>query len=140
MTSLVIVEHDNQTIRPATLNAVTAALQCSSELHLLVAGGNSKAAADAAAKISGVTKVLHVDSEGLAHGLAESMAAQVLSIAPAYSHIVFAATASGKNIAPRVAAITMPMIRPASRTSRKTMMSAPSMIYSAITTPLAVDS
>ncbi len=105
MTSLVIAEHDNATIRPATLNVVNAALQCGGEVHLLVAGANAHAAAAAAAHIAGVGKVLHAEDAGLAHGLAENMAAQVLAIAANYSHILFAATASGKNIAPRVAAL-----------------------------------
>ena len=104
MTSLVIAEHDNTSIKPATLNTITAALQCGGEVHVLVAGFNAAAAAAAAAQIAGVTKVIHADEAGLAHGLAENVTAQVLSIASAYSHLVFAATASGKNIAPRVAA------------------------------------
>ena len=104
MTSLVIAEHDNNTIRVATLNAVTAAVQCGGDVHLLVAGTNAGAAAAAAAQIAGVTKVIHADDAGFEHGLAENMAAQVLAIASGYSHILFAATASGKNIAPRVAA------------------------------------
>ena len=104
MTSLVIAEHDNTTLRPATLNVVTAALQCGGDVHVLVAGANAGAVATAAAQIAGVTKVLHADDACLAHGLAENMAAQVLASATNYSHILFAATASGKNIAPRVAA------------------------------------
>jgi electron transfer flavoprotein alpha subunit len=104
MTSLVIAEHDNASIKPATLNTVTAALQCSGDVHVLVAGSNAGAAAAAAAQIAGVTKVLHADDAGLAHGLAENVAAQVLAIAANYSHILFPATASGKNVAPRVAA------------------------------------
>jgi electron transfer flavoprotein alpha subunit len=104
MTSLVIAEHDNASIRPATLNTVTAAAKCGGEVHVLVAGHNAGAAAAAAAQIAGVSKVIHADAEHLAHGLAENMAAQVLAIASAYSHILFPATASGKNIAPRVAA------------------------------------
>jgi electron transfer flavoprotein alpha subunit len=104
MTSLVIAEHDNASIKPATLNTVTAAAQCGGEVHVLVAGHNAGAAAAAAAQIAGVAKVIHADAEHLAHGLAENMAAQVLAIASAYSHILFPATASGKNIAPRVAA------------------------------------
>jgi electron transfer flavoprotein alpha subunit len=104
MTSLVIAEHDNKSIKVATLNTVTAALQCGGDVHVLVAGSNAAAAAAEAAKITGVTKVLHADDAGLAHGLAENMAAQVLAIAKDYSHILFPATASGKNIAPRVAA------------------------------------
>ena len=104
MTSLVIAEHDNASIKPATLNTVTAAAQCGGDVHVLVAGHNAGAAAAAAAQIAGVAKVIHADEAGLAHGLAENVTAQVLAIAGNYSHIVFAATASGKNIAPRVAA------------------------------------
>jgi len=104
MTSLVIAEHDNKSIKGATLNTVTAALQCGGDVHVLVAGSDAAAAAADAARITGVTKVLHADDAGLAHGLAENMAAQVLAIAKDYSHILFPATASGKNIAPRVAA------------------------------------
>jgi electron transfer flavoprotein alpha subunit len=104
MTSLVIAEHDNASIKGATLNTVTAATQCGGDVHVLVAGHNAGAAAKAASQIAGVAKVIHADGEHLAHGLAENMAAQVLAIAGAYSHILFPATASGKNIAPRVAA------------------------------------
>ena len=104
MTSLVIAEHDNASIKPATLNTVTAAIECGGAVHVLVAGANAAAAAAAAAQIVGVTKVLHAEGDAFAHGLAENMAAQVLSIAANYSHILFPATASGKNIAPRVAA------------------------------------
>jgi electron transfer flavoprotein alpha subunit len=104
MTSLVIAEHDNASIKGATLNTVTAALACGGDVHVLVAGANAGPAAAAAAQIAGVAKVIHVDGAHFAHGLAENMAAQVLAIASAYSHIVFPATASGKNIAPRVAA------------------------------------
>ncbi len=104
MASLVIAEHDNASLKPATLNTVTAAVQCGGQVHVLVAGHNAAAAAQAAAQIAGVSKVIHADDAGLAHALAENMAAQVLAIAPAYSHILFAATASGKNVAPRVAA------------------------------------
>jgi electron transfer flavoprotein alpha subunit len=104
MTSLVIAEHDNATIRPATLNTVTAAAQCGGDVHVLVAGANAGEAAKAAAQIAGVAKVIHADGAQFEHGLAENMAAQVLAIASSYSHILFPATASGKNIAPRVAA------------------------------------
>jgi len=104
MTSLVIAEHDNTSIKGATLNTVTAALKCGGDVHVLVAGANAGAAAAAAAQIAGVAKVLHADAEGLAHGLAENMTAQILAIAQNYSHILFPATASGKNIAPRLAA------------------------------------
>ena len=104
MTALVIAEHDNASIKGATFNTVTAALACGGEVHVLVAGANAGAAAAAAAQIAGVAKVLHIDSDGLAHGLAENVTAQVLAVASGYSHILFPATASGKNIAPRVAA------------------------------------
>jgi electron transfer flavoprotein alpha subunit len=104
MTALVIAEHDNASIKGATLNTVAAAAQCGGEVHVLIAGHNAGPAAAAAAQIAGVAKVIHADAEYLAHGLAENMAAQVLAIASAYSHILFPATASGKNIAPRVAA------------------------------------
>ncbi len=105
MSALVIAEHDNASIKGATLNTVTAAAQCGGEVHVLVAGTNAAAAAQAAAQIVGVSKVLHADAPGLNHGLAESVAAQVLAVAQGYSHILFPATASGKNLAPRVAAL-----------------------------------
>ncbi len=104
MTSLVIAEHDNASIKGATLNTVTAAAACGGDVHVLVAGHNAAAAAQAAAQIAGVAKVIHADSEALAHGLAENVAAQVLAIVGNYSHILFPATAAGKNVAPRVAA------------------------------------
>ena len=104
MASLVIAEHDNASIKGATLNTVTAAVACGGDVHVLVAGHNAGAAVQAAAHIAGVSKVIHADAEGLAHGLAENVAAQVLAIAGNYSHILFPATASGKNVAPRVAA------------------------------------
>jgi electron transfer flavoprotein alpha subunit len=104
MTSLVIAEHDNASIKGATLNTVTAAAKCGGDVHVLVAGHNAGEAAKQAALIAGVSKVIHAEGEHFAHGLAENVAAQVLAIAGAYSHILFPATASGKNIAPRVAA------------------------------------
>ena len=104
MANLVIAEHDNASIKGATLNTVTAAVACGGDVHVLVAGHNAGAAAQAAAQIAGVSKVIHADSEGLAHGLAENVAAQVLAIAANYTHILFPATAAGKNVAPRVAA------------------------------------
>ncbi len=109
MAALVIAEHDNTSIKGATLNTVTAALACGGDVHVLVAGAGAAAAAAAAAQIAGVAKVLHADAPGLDHGLAESVAAQVVEIvrsdAQGYSHILFPATASGKNVAPRVAAL-----------------------------------
>ena len=102
--SLVVAEHDNIHVKGATLNTITAALKCSTEVHVLIAGANASAAAQAAAQIAGVAKVLHADAPGFEHGLAENMTAQILAVAKNYSHILFPATASGKNIAPRVAA------------------------------------
>jgi len=104
MTTLVIAEHDNASIKGATFNTVTAAAQIGGDIHILVAGHNASAAATAAANIAGVAKVIHADGECHAHALAENLAAQVLAIAANYSHILFAATATGKNAAPRVAA------------------------------------
>ena len=105
MSILVIAEHDNQSIKAATLNTVAAALQCGDDVHVLVAGNNAKAAADAAAQIAGVKKVLLADAPYFGDGLAENIADEVVSIAGAYSHILAPATAYGKNIAPRVAAL-----------------------------------
>ncbi|MDP1968518.1 MAG: electron transfer flavoprotein subunit alpha/FixB family protein, partial [Burkholderiaceae bacterium] len=104
MTALVIAEHDNASLKGATLNTIAAALQCGGDVHVLVAGANAGAAAAAAAQVVGVAKVLHAEGEHFAHGLAENISAQVLAIASGYSHILFPATASGKNVAPRVAA------------------------------------
>jgi electron transfer flavoprotein alpha subunit len=104
MTSLVIAEHDHASLKGSTLNTVTAAVACGGDVHVLVAGHNAGGAAAAAAQLAGVSKVIHADSEALAHGLAENVAAQVVAIASHYSHILFPATAAGKNVAPRVAA------------------------------------
>ena len=104
MTSLVIAEHDNAALKPATLNTVTAARQCGADVHVLVAGHNAAGAAAAAARITGVSKVLHIDAESLAHGVAENLTSQVVALAASYSHLLFTATAFGRNIAPRVAA------------------------------------
>ncbi|MEY3488543.1 MAG: hypothetical protein RL655_111, partial [Pseudomonadota bacterium] len=82
----------------------TAALACGGEVHVLVAGHNAAGAAQAATQVAGVAKVLHADSAALAHNLAENVAAQVLAVASGYTHILFPATAGGKNVAPRVAA------------------------------------
>jgi electron transfer flavoprotein alpha subunit len=105
MAALVIAEHDNLSIKGATLNTVTAALACGGDVHVLVAGSNAAAAAQAASQIAGVAKVLHADAPGFEHGLAENLAAQVLAIAKDYTHLLFPATAAGKNVAPRVAAL-----------------------------------
>ena len=105
MAALVIAEHNNLSIKGATLNTVTAALACGGDVHVLVAGADAAAAAAAAAQIAGVAKVLHADAPTLNHGLAENVAAQVVAIAAGYTHILFPATAAGKNVAPRVAAL-----------------------------------
>jgi electron transfer flavoprotein alpha subunit len=104
MTSLVVAEHDNAGIKPSTLNTITAAVQCGGDVHVLIAGHNAGGAAAAAAAVAGVAKVIHADSAAFANGLAENVTAQVVSMAATYSHILFPATAVGKNIAPRVAA------------------------------------
>lgn len=104
MTVLVIAEHDNGVLKGATLNTVAAAAKLDSDIHILVAGKGVNAVATAAAEVIGVSKVLVADGDALANGLAENMAEQVFQVAGAYSHILFPATASGKNTAPRVAA------------------------------------
>ena len=105
MTILVLADHDNQTIRGATLNTVAAAAKIGGDIVLLVAGGACAAAAQAAAQIAGVKKVLVADAPQYKDELAESLAALVASIASAYSHILVPATSFGKNVAPRVAAL-----------------------------------
>jgi electron transfer flavoprotein alpha subunit len=104
MAALVIAEHDNAQLKGATLNTVTAAAACGGEVHVLVAGENAAAVAQAAAQVQGVAKVLHADAPALGKQLAENVAAQVLALAGAYSHILFPSTANGRNAAPRVAA------------------------------------
>ncbi|ABP33733.1 electron transfer flavoprotein subunit alpha/FixB family protein [Polynucleobacter asymbioticus] len=104
MAALVIAEHDNISLKAATLNAVAAALQCAPEVDVLVAGNQSDAAAQAAAQIAGVRKVIQIDAAYLADQLAEPLAAQILALAGSYSHILAPATANGKNVLPRVAA------------------------------------
>ncbi|MEN2474148.1 electron transfer flavoprotein subunit alpha/FixB family protein [Burkholderia sp. GS2Y] len=108
MTILVLAEHDDASIKAATLNAVAAAHALNEagggDVHVLVAGHNAQAAAEAAARIAGVAKVLLADAPQLANGLAENVEATVVSVAAHYSHIVAPATAYGKNVAPRIAA------------------------------------
>ena len=105
MAVLVIAEHDHAHVKGATLNTVTAAMACGGDVHVLIAGHNAGAAAAAAAQIVGVAKVLHADAEAFGHGLAENLAAEVLAIASGYTHLLFPATAAGKNVSPRVAAL-----------------------------------
>ena len=104
MTILVIAEHDNASVKPATLNTIAAAQKIGGDIHVLIAGSNAQAAADAAAKIVGVAKVLLADAPQLADGLAENIDGTVVLIAKNYSHILAPATPYGKNIAPRIAA------------------------------------
>jgi electron transfer flavoprotein alpha subunit len=104
MSALVIAEHDHGSLKGATLNTITAAAQCGGEVHVLIAGHNAGDAAQQAARIAGVSKVLLADGQQLAEQLAENVAAQVLAVAGNYSHLLFPATAHGKNVAPRVAA------------------------------------
>ncbi|BCF93862.1 MULTISPECIES: electron transfer flavoprotein subunit alpha/FixB family protein [Paraburkholderia] len=104
MTILVIAEHDHVALKAATLNTVAAAQRMGGDIHVLVAGHNAQGAADAAAKVAGVSKVLLADAPQLAAGLAENIEATVLNVAKDYSHILAPATAYGKNIAPRLAA------------------------------------
>lgn len=105
MTALVLAEHEAGSVRPVTLNTVTAAAKAGGEVHLLIVGHGAENAANEAAKIGGVTKVLLADGPQFADGLAEAVAAQVVAAAKGYSHIFAAATAYGKNILPRVAAL-----------------------------------
>jgi electron transfer flavoprotein alpha subunit len=105
MAVLLIAEHDNHVIKDATHKALTAAAQMGGDVHVLVAGNNASAAAKHAAKLTGVKKVLHVESKALERPLAEPMAATIVALAPAYDHIVAAATTNGKNFMPRVAAL-----------------------------------
>ena len=104
MTALVVAEHDNASIKGPTLNAVTAAAKAAGDVHMLIVGHNAAGAAQAAAKIGGVSKILVADGPQFADGLAEPVAAQVLAVAGNYTHVLAPATAYGKNIMPRVAA------------------------------------
>ncbi len=105
MTILVIAEHDNQALKPSTLCTLAAAAQIGGDVTLLVAGNGCSAAADAAAKAEGISKVLLADNPAYDHEIAENMAALIVSLAPGYSHILAPATANGKNFMPRVAAL-----------------------------------
>jgi electron transfer flavoprotein alpha subunit len=105
MTTLLLAEHDNKTLKDATHKALTAARALGQPVHVLVAGKGARAVAEAAAKLDGVAKVLCVDGAGYEHMLAEPLAALVVSLAPGYGAVVAAATTTGKNIMPRVAAL-----------------------------------
>ena len=105
MTNLVLVEHDNAAVKPATLHVVAAAQKIGGETHLLVAGQNCRAVADEAAKIAGVAKVLLADDAAYAQRLAENTARLIVGLAPGYSPVLAATTATGKNVMPRAAAL-----------------------------------
>lgn len=105
MALLLIAEHDNQNLKPATLNTVTAALKMASDIHVLVAGDNCTAVSEAVKKISGVTKVIAADDPAYKNFLAENLAPLIAKLAPSYSHIVAPATTFGKNLIPRAAAL-----------------------------------
>jgi electron transfer flavoprotein alpha subunit len=105
MSILVVAEHDNAGLKPATLNAVAAAQQIGGPVHLLIAGSNCAGVVQAGVKVAGVEKVRVADAAHYAHPLAEALAALVVSLAPGYSHILAAATTTGKNFMPRVAAL-----------------------------------
>jgi electron transfer flavoprotein alpha subunit len=105
MKALVLAEHDNRTIRKSTLNTVGAAHRIGGEIHVLVAGHGCAEAARAAAKIAGVARVLHADAPHLDNELAENVAALVVSLAKGYTHVLAPATANGKNVLPRAAAL-----------------------------------
>ncbi|HYH36704.1 MAG TPA: FAD-binding protein [Azospirillum sp.] len=105
MPILVLAEHDNASLKRATLSVIAAARKIGGEIHVLVAGQGARAAADAAAKAEGVAKVLLAEDAAYAHALAEPLAALLVNVAPAYSHVLAAATSTGKNVLPRVAAL-----------------------------------
>jgi len=105
MTVLVIAEHDNRALNGATLNAIAAAARLAMPLHVLIAGGDAQPVAEAAARVAGVEKVLLAQAPQLADGLPETVAAQAVAVAAGYSHVFLAATAQGKGVAPRIAAL-----------------------------------
>ena len=105
MAVLVVAEHDNKTVRKATLNTVAAALKLGPDIHILIAGHQAGEAAKAASAISGISKVLLADAPHLREFLAENVAALIVSLAKAYSHLLAPATSNGKNVMPRAAAL-----------------------------------
>lgn len=105
MSILIVADHDNATLKAATLHAVTAAQKIGGDVHMLVAGANARPAAEAAAKVAGVAKVLLADSAALEHQMAETVAPLVADLAKTYSHVLATATSAGKNLLPRVAAL-----------------------------------
>jgi electron transfer flavoprotein alpha subunit len=105
MPILVLAEHDNKSVKKATLNTVAAAQKLGGDIHVLVAGHNAAAAAGEAAKVAGVKKVLHADAPHLGEFLAENVAALIVSLGKNYSHILAPATSTGKDVMPRAAAL-----------------------------------
>jgi electron transfer flavoprotein alpha subunit len=105
MSILILADHDDGQLAPATLNTVTAATQIGGDIHILVAGDSGREVAKSAAAIAGVSKVLTADDAALAHGIAENVAPLMQSMAPGYTHLMAPATTTGKNIMPRVAAL-----------------------------------
>src|SRR4026209_677444 len=105
MSVLVVAEHDNKTVKKATLNTIAAAQKLGADIHVLVAGHNAAAAAGEAAKVTGVKKVLHADAPLLGEFLAENVAALIVSLARGYSHLLAPATSTGKDVMPRAAAL-----------------------------------
>ncbi len=105
MATLVFAEHDNQSVKKSTLNAVGAAQKIGGEIHVLIAGHGCGNAAKAAAQVAGVAKVLHADAKQLDDEIAENVAALMVTLAKGYSHLLAPATSNGKNVMPRVAAL-----------------------------------
>jgi electron transfer flavoprotein alpha subunit len=105
MSILIVADHDNATLKAATLHAVTAAQKIGGDIHVLVAGSGARPAAEATAKVAGVAKVLLAESAALEHQLAETVAPLVVDLAKGYSHVLATATSAGKNLMPRVAAL-----------------------------------
>ncbi|PWC52298.1 electron transfer flavoprotein subunit beta, partial [Azospirillum sp. TSA6c] len=105
MPILILADHDNASLKPATAHAVTAASKLDGDIHVLVAGRNAAPAAEQSAKLAGVAKVLLADDAAYEHALAEPVAALLVSLASGYSHVLAAATSAGKNVLPRAAAL-----------------------------------
>jgi electron transfer flavoprotein alpha subunit len=141
---LVVAEHDHGALKSATLSTVTAAVELSKmsggEVHVLVVGHNTRSAADAAARVAGVAQVLLADAPQLAEQLGENVAAQVLAMAADYGHILFPATAHGKNAAPRVAArLDVAQVSDATRVIDRDTFERPIYAGNAIATVQSVD-
>ena len=136
MSILILADHDDGQLAPATLNTVTAAREIGGDIHILVAGDPSGNVASAAAAIDGVAKVLTADDDVLSHGIAENVAPLIQSLAAGYTHLMAPATTTGKNIMPRVAALSTAMMSETCITSRRAatrgMMFLPVVVAGAI--------